>query len=326
MCQEFLVEYGVSEIGCTDLSPRFLKEMSLETLICQACHSDKVRKEFCIDKRPFYRCKCCKTLFCLFEKETPNLSDYHNEKTAEQYSLYYNNLRKNQSNCILSQLKKIHRGKNKLLDVGCGNGVFVKESLEFGYDSIGIDVSMPPKAHLQAPEYLYKKTLETVVQTGEKFDIVSILNVLEHIAHPDIFLESITKMLNENSTIVISMPLSTGVVYQVCEFAFRFLGLKSPWLTILQWHTSSPHVFLPTLSGINAMIFRHFATKVVDLKPQKIVDASKISERIKLEKQQRYIGFLEEAMLYTGGKSIAWVGAFANLAGKPDEVFFFIQP
>ncbi len=294
--------------------------------MCQACHSDKIREEFCIDEKPFFRCKCCKSLFCFCEKETSIFSDYHNEKNAEQYSLYYNNLRRIQSNSILSQLKKIHRGKSKLLDVGCGNGVFVKESLVFGYESIGIDVSIPPKEHLQAPGYIYKKNLDAVVQSGEKFDIITILNVLEHIVQPDNFLENIAKILNKNSTVIFSIPLSTGVVYQTCEFAFRFLGLKSPWLTILQWHTSSPHVFLPTLSGISKMTFRHFATKVIDLRPQKIVDASNLSQRIKLEKQQRHVGFLEEVMLYAGGKSIALVSEFANFAGKPDEVFFFIQP
>ncbi len=275
----------------------------------------------------FYKCNTCASIFCDTDKTIRHQSDYHNESTALHYELYYNSLRIFQSKDILKRLSHYEISGLRLLDVGCGNGVFVNEARNSGYDAIGIDISLPPANFIKSPDHVFKCELSAFVKSNEKFDVITSLNVLEHITDPNNFISGISALLNHGGIAVFAIPLSSGIVYRTCEFAHRFplRSLKIPWKTILQWHTPSPHVFLPTISGLNYLIKRHFGSEISNYFPQRIVDITNLTKRIQLEKKQRKVGFLEGALLLFGGYLLATVGAFANLTGRPDEIFFFIK-
>lgn len=99
-----------------------------------------------------------------------------------------------------------------VLDVGCGTG-FVLEKLQHDYDAHGLD-------HAQvAVDYCHERGLTFVKQgllgvetfDGKKFQLVSFLDVIEHI-EDDLTTISIAKQyLDENGIVMITVP------------AFRFL-------------------------------------------------------------------------------------------------------
>lgn len=102
-------------------------------------------------------------------------------------------------------------GKGRLLDVGCGAGVFVNFARQKGFEAYGLDFSEEAislgKAwyklncfFLGSPRGLLER------EKLKKFDAVTFFEVLEHTENPADFLEEIKSVLNEGGSVAISVP------------------------------------------------------------------------------------------------------------------------
>jgi 2-polyprenyl-3-methyl-5-hydroxy-6-metoxy-1,4-benzoquinol methylase len=101
--------------------------------------------------------------------------------------------------------------KGKILDIGCGCGSFLLAAQKKGYTVWGIDMDnrmieigkkWGVKNILVASFEQYYKT------TKQKFDIITLFDVLEHIENPNVFLVQIKELLYPNGYIVITVPNS----------------------------------------------------------------------------------------------------------------------
>jgi 2-polyprenyl-3-methyl-5-hydroxy-6-metoxy-1,4-benzoquinol methylase len=102
--------------------------------------------------------------------------------------------------------------KQTFLDIGAGEGFFLKVAHEKGYNVRGIDFSSfgVSKFH---PELLDNLTagdsfevMDSFIRDDRKFDICSTVNVLEHVRNPDEFLTKIKKLLKPESILTITVP------------------------------------------------------------------------------------------------------------------------
>lgn len=101
------------------------------------------------------------------------------------------------------KLNKLYEGKKgelRVLDMGCSGGGFVKDCLDDGCFSVGIEGSDFSRKRRRAewrtiPEYLFTADITAPFQvfgqfeTGERpllFDVVTSWEVIEHIAEPDL--------------------------------------------------------------------------------------------------------------------------------------------
>lgn len=95
-----------------------------------------------------------------------------------------------------------------ILDVGCGWAQALLSFKEKGFDCFGFDPA------IEAVDYGCKKGLNIKhaglegmdVFEGKKFNIVSMLNVLEHLADPIKSIDQIKKILKPNGILVIDVP------------------------------------------------------------------------------------------------------------------------
>ena len=97
--------------------------------------------------------------------------------------------------------------QGKLLDVGCGNGSFLKafNAYRDGWNLTGLEI-----------DDRNKKTIETIpkarLRTGsiddidQQYDMVVLIHVLEHIPNPLEFLASISDGLSEKGQLIIEVP------------------------------------------------------------------------------------------------------------------------
>jgi 2-polyprenyl-3-methyl-5-hydroxy-6-metoxy-1,4-benzoquinol methylase len=103
--------------------------------------------------------------------------------------------------------KKNSKGKS-LLDVGCGDGIFLERARKSGFDVFGIEPS--EKASIIARSNnlkIYNGTLNTYIKNNNKlFDIVHLKNVLEHVNSPIDVLDECIKLLNPGGILYTEVP------------------------------------------------------------------------------------------------------------------------
>lgn len=101
----------------------------------------------------------------------------------------------------------------KLLDIGCGNGLFLSEAQKFGYDVYGIDLdakSISVARQKYGLDNVHAMNLERFVEFAEamnlSFDEITFFEVLEHQPDPQAFLESVKRLLKPGGRISGSVP------------------------------------------------------------------------------------------------------------------------
>lgn len=96
----------------------------------------------------------------------------------------------------------------RLLDIGCGVGRFCQAAYSRDWDVTGIDVS--PLAISIGRKFasfpLRVARVEELIAQGEKFDVVTAFEVLEHLSSPVQFLESAQKLLRPGGHAFFTVP------------------------------------------------------------------------------------------------------------------------
>jgi 2-polyprenyl-3-methyl-5-hydroxy-6-metoxy-1,4-benzoquinol methylase len=117
----------------------------------------------------------------------------------------------------LSWFKKLgFKEGARVLDVGAANGFFVSLANNSGYDAVGIELS---KDAVQWAQQLGRKVFQSdaiSIALTEKFDIVTVLDVLEHLPNPEAFLIKIKKNLIDSGILVINVPNAGSIFARIC--------------------------------------------------------------------------------------------------------------
>ena len=111
---------------------------------------------------------------------------------------------------ILDQINNRNIRNLKILDVGCGGGIICEPLARLGAKVTGIDFApnniMAAKIHSKKNKlkinYLYKDIEKS--KLDEKFDIILMFEVLEHLDNWKKTIKNIKKNLNKNGLIIIS--------------------------------------------------------------------------------------------------------------------------
>ena len=98
-------------------------------------------------------------------------------------------------------------GRDRLLDVGCGNGRFLQTARELGWRVRGIDIDANAVATARARGLeVSVGQLDELVDAGERFDVVTSSHVIEHVYHPGDFLKSCCEVLNKEGRLWLETP------------------------------------------------------------------------------------------------------------------------
>ncbi|MBC5994140.1 class I SAM-dependent methyltransferase [Pontibacter cellulosilyticus] len=95
--------------------------------------------------------------------------------------------------------------KGTIMDYGCGTGVFLAACKKDGWEIKGVEPSA------KAREIATKETEELIATNlseleSEKFDIITLWHVLEHIHTLNETMSKLTEMLQEDGTLIIAVP------------------------------------------------------------------------------------------------------------------------
>ncbi len=132
------------------------------------------------------------------------------------FSNYYNNFYKELSKIdahgnTFSKIKTLIPKLSKnasILDIGCGHGTVSEELIYQGYNVYGMEINEDAILSLEKKNFIViRHDITQPFNLDEKFELVLILDVLEHVFDPGALLLQAKNTLSDNGHIIISVPV-----------------------------------------------------------------------------------------------------------------------
>lgn len=189
----------------------------------------------------FVKCTKCGLIF-----SNPILEREKIDRLYKESLFFYNEESSYIGKTYLHYLKQILGNKDKknlkLLDIGCGDGFFLKEAKEFGINSVyGIEPSKPATglADKDIKKIIKISILKPGIFKENFFDIICCFHTLDHITNPNAFLKQCFKMLKKGGKILF-------IVHNTDGLSVKLFGEKSAIFDI-------EHIYLFNAKSLTAI-------------------------------------------------------------------------
>lgn len=203
--------------------------MSRSCIIC----GDNLRRFFSKNNYVLERCPSCAHISVSLDEDYRAFVDRYYRKgyfTGEESRVAYENY-ENDKPYIQANMRKflqmLHGMKpsGKLLDVGCALGFFVELSQRQGYDAYGIDPSdyaIQKAKRLVGASRVQKCILSNVSKRPKTYDIVTMLDVFEHLSDPGADLETVHTILKDDGIVLIATGDTDSVLAKILGRRWTF--------------------------------------------------------------------------------------------------------
>ena len=190
------------------------------------------------------RCKDCSFVFANPCPTQEDLALLYSKVEDPDYSSEQYGRTKN-FKTILHRIHKYKTG-NTLLDIGAASGIFLNLAQNEGFQVEGIEPSQSLSS--QAKEK-FNIDLHTIsfeqFETKKRYSIITLLDIIEHVADPAGLIKKASMLLEENGLLVIVTP-------DIDSWAARIF--KRKW-----WHFRPPHLHFFNLRTLELLLHsNHF--------------------------------------------------------------------
>jgi 2-polyprenyl-3-methyl-5-hydroxy-6-metoxy-1,4-benzoquinol methylase len=111
-----------------------------------------------------------------------------------------------------------YHSTGSLLDVGCGTGYFAKFMMDRGYEVIGVEIDDNARNHGIQKFGITAHNVDFIEHyNGEKFDVITLWHVLEHIYDLGTYMQTFHSMLNNGGHLFIAVPNNRSLDAEVFE-------------------------------------------------------------------------------------------------------------
>jgi 2-polyprenyl-3-methyl-5-hydroxy-6-metoxy-1,4-benzoquinol methylase len=91
-----------------------------------------------------------------------------------------------------------------VLDIGAGTGDFLHACKKDNWKVVGVEPSIKAREIAKSKNVLLEKELSFF--KGQKFDVITLWHVLEHVENLEAYTQSLQELLKENGTLLIAVP------------------------------------------------------------------------------------------------------------------------
>ena len=143
----------------------------------------------------------------------------------------------------LAELGPAGRGR-ALLDVGCATGFLLEEAREEGYEPYGVELSAfgAREAGRTFPGRIFQGTLAAAGFPDGRFDVVTLMDLIEHVPDPPEFLREVRRVLAPGGRLLIVTPDQGGLSAR---------GMGRRW-----FHRKREHLYYFTRRSLAALLGR----------------------------------------------------------------------
>ena len=113
-------------------------------------------------------------------------------------------------NTAIKQLKPLFSTESEIIDIGTGDGLFVESLVEAGYVNVSAhDIQGNDFSKIkEKAKKIYQDFDYSSIPSG-KFDVATMLDVLEHVLKPQQLTNSVARILKEGGIVYIHTPVVT---------------------------------------------------------------------------------------------------------------------
>ena len=282
---------------------------------CFVCQSVDLINLFQIDERQYVKCCQCGLVFLKGISKVKAKAVYK----TDAYQMFESRHRLGFREAIYQKsLKEIERVKKsgRLLDVGCGDGLFLSLANKRGWETYGVEISPMASEHA-------KNVFHLNITHGELhearfpdtfFDVVTLFNVLDHFPCPLDELLEIRRILKDGGLLVLRVPntrfhvnlirilksLEHHLVFHLYCFSpktIRYLlekmGYRKIYVKNSPLTPSDPYSVSPFLGDWGMHLIKetvYFTAQVVYYSSARklIIGPSLMAHAIKAEEEQRF--------------------------------------
>ena len=186
----------------------------INCLICQSSDYKKILTKF---EMNIVKCKKCGLIYVNPILQESELSRRYTESffydeylpifkaTSTHYDL---NIIRSHFFLFLQLLTKYFTPGKRLLDVGCSAGFFMKAAEEIGWEAEGVEISTVASEYAKniVKVNVHESKLEDLHLPAENFDLVVLMETIEHLINPLDTLKEINRILTKKGILIISAP------------------------------------------------------------------------------------------------------------------------
>lgn len=158
---------------------------------------------------------------------------------------------------MIALFEKVLGRKGRILEVGCATGLFLLAAKEMGWETYGIDISVPMIEHMvnvqkiegQAGQY---HEMMGLTDKG-KFDVIFSSHVIEHIPVPNIWMDKFKDELVDDGILCLQVPNQYSPERVFKRFLKKLKLKRENWE---KWRTPD-HLYEPHHKSMRYLIEKH---------------------------------------------------------------------
>jgi len=201
-----------------DESTGLFKNELVEERPCPSCQENNCQQMFTKEGGVYVKCKSCNMVYLNPVFTNESLTQYYTNNQVEQGVVvaddipFYVNL----YNKGLTSAENIVSVGN-ILDIGCSSGIFLDIAKDRGWKTYGLELNKIEFSVSEGKGHKVQNKLLENALFDEKFDIISLWDVFEHIKDGSSVLKLMKGLLTNNGVILLQIPNSDALAAKIMQ-------------------------------------------------------------------------------------------------------------
>ncbi len=258
-------------------SPNFIyTPRAWETVPCPFCKSSEATIYERFGSELQYTYKRCNECSLIYQSPRPKYDQHFIDAAYAEYYQLSDNLELHDASDVPESSVQLFKSKNwrtccnlikkrtNVLDIGSGVGTFLYAAKPHYKKAVGLDVSAQMAAFVEK-KIGVKVYLEQFDRFNypEKFSLIHMSHVIEHVPNPNEWIEKAAGMLEEDGVLVVNVPNKYSFSFRL-QHLFVKLKLKKQFSSSWSAAYRTPdHLFEPNVKSMLTLFEKHHF-KVLD--------------------------------------------------------------